>query len=256
VTATEARATRLRAAAARVRRIAIAQEVALITSGMVLYFLVRGLIESRVPLAFRNADQVIEFERWAGIFVEPRLQSAAAEHNWLVDTMNYVYIYGHWPVVVTTLGWLLLRHRGEYRRFRNASLISGAIGLVIYALFPVAPPRFLPEFGFIDTVTEQTSAYRWLQPPAFVNQFAAIPSLHFGWNLLMGIAWAGLAGSVAGRLFGLLMPPLMLAAIVLTANHYLLDGLIGGAIALAALWAGTILAQRRRRGSVAGDEPR
>ena len=71
---------------------------------------------------------------------------------------------------------------------------------------PVAPPRFLTAYGFVDTVTEETEAYRVLQPPVFVNQYAAVPSLHFGWNLLMGIAVASLADSRIMRLLGWLMP--------------------------------------------------
>jgi len=236
----------VRREATRSRRIAVAREVALITGGVVLYFLVRGLIHGRVAVAFRNAEHVIDLERRAGIFVEPQLQSVTTEHSWLIEVLDAIYIYGHWPVVVITLAWLLVRHRDDYPQFRNAILISGAIGLIIFATFPVAPPRFLPELGFVDTVTENTSAYRVLQPPAFVNQYAAVPSLHFGWNLLMGIAWAGLAGSAAARLFGLLMPALMLAAIVLTANHYLFDGIAGGAIALIGLALGTRLAHYRR----------
>lgn len=224
----------------------MAREAGLIASGIILYFLVRGLIDGRVTVAFRNADQVVGFERRTGIFVEPQLQAVTTDHHWLIETLNAIYIYGHWPVVIITLAWLLLRHRDEYARFRNAILISGAIGLVIFAVFPVAPPRFLPEFGFIDTVTENSSAYRVLQPPAFVNQYAAVPSLHFGWNLLMGIAWASLAGSAAARLFGLVMPVLMLAAIVLTANHYLVDGIAGGTIALIGLAIGTRIAGSRK----------
>lgn len=158
----------------------ILREVLLISTGIVLYFLVRGVIHSRVSIAFRNADLVVQAEQRSGIFIEPRVQDAVADHDWIVDTANSVYIYGHWPVVIITLSWLLLRHRGEYARFRNAILISGAVGLVIFALFPVAPPRFLPGLGFVDTVTERTTAYRFLQPPAFVNQYAAMPSLHAG----------------------------------------------------------------------------
>ena len=94
-----------------------------------------------------------------------------------------------------------------------------------------------------------------LQPPAFVNQYAAVPSLHFGWNLLVGIAWASLGGHWIARLFGWLMPPAMLVSIVLTANHYLLDGLIGGAIALLALFAATLLADRHRPQPVAPRAP-
>ncbi|MEI8406647.1 MULTISPECIES: phosphatase PAP2 family protein [unclassified Kribbella] len=212
-----------------------------------LYFGIRGLIETRVGLAYRNAERIVELEQSAGIFTEPEMQNAVADHAWLVDAVSYFYIYGHWPVLAVTLLWLMIRHRHEYSRFRNAILISGAVGLLIFALFPVAPPRFLTGYGFVDTVTEQTSAYRVLQPPAFVNQYAAVPSLHFGWNLLMGIAWASLAGHWIARLFGWLMPPAMLASIVLTANHYLLDGLAGGAIALLALLAATHLTARRTR---------
>jgi membrane-associated phospholipid phosphatase len=102
-------------------------------------------------------------------------------------------------------------------------------------------------YGFIDTVTEQTSAYRVLQPPAFVNQYAAVPSLHFGWNLLMGIALVGLSGHWLLRLFGWLMPAAMLVSIVLTANHYIFDGLVGGVIALLGLFVATRLARSQAR---------
>ncbi|TCN27052.1 PAP2 superfamily protein [Kribbella orskensis] len=226
------------------RRRRVAREVVLILTGIALYFGVRGLIATRVDLAYRNAERVVDLERSAGMFAEPHLQNAVVDHASLVDAVSYVYIYGHWPVIAITLAWLLIRHRHDYSTFRNAILISGAIGLLIFAVFPVAPPRFLTGYGFVDTVTQQTSAYRVLQPPAFVNQYAAVPSLHFGWNLLAGIAWANLAGHWTARLFGWLMPPAMLAAIVLTANHYLLDGIAGGVIALLALLVATWLARR------------
>ena len=214
----------------------LAREVIVIAAVIVLYFGVRGLIATRIHVAYRNAERVIAIERWAGVFVEPKLQAAVTAHGWIANTVSYIYIYGHWPVLLATLLWLLIRHRDAYPTFRNAMLLSGTIGLVIFAVFPVAPPRFLTAYGFIDTVTQETEAYRVLQPPAFVNQYAAVPSLHFGWNLLMGIAVASLAGHRILRLFGWMMPVLMLAAIVLTANHYLFDGLVGGVIALLSLF--------------------
>jgi hypothetical protein len=226
------------------RRRQIVREVVIIVAAIVLYFVVRGLMATRVDLAYRNAQRVIDLEQSAGVFKEKQLQDAIVDHPWLVNAVGYIYIYGHWPVLAITLLWLLFRHRREYSRFRNAMLISGAIGLIIFAAFPVAPPRFLTDYGFVDTVTQETSAYRVLQPPAFVNQYAAVPSLHFGWNLLMGIAWATVARHRIARLFGWLMPPAMLAAIVLTANHYLFDGLVGGSLALLALLVATRLAER------------
>ncbi|HET6740242.1 MAG TPA: phosphatase PAP2 family protein, partial [Kribbella sp.] len=211
------------------------RELIVIAAAIVLYFGVRGLITTRIDVAYRNAEHVVSWERSAGVFVEPELQGAVIGHGRLVEVLGDIYIFGHWPVLLTTLLWLLVRHRDAYRVFRNAMLLSGAAGLVIFTLFPVAPPRFLPAYGFVDTVTENTSAYRVLQPPAFVNQYAAVPSLHFGWNLLMGIAVASLGTHWVIRLFGWLMPVLMLAAIVLTANHYVFDGVVGGTIALLCL---------------------
>src|SRR5690349_15143368 len=110
----------------------IAREVGLIATAIVLYFGVRGLIETRVDLAYRNAENVIALERSAGVFAEPALQAAAGRHAWLIDAVSYFYIYGHWPVLLTALLWLLIRHREAYRTYRNAMLISGGIGLVIF----------------------------------------------------------------------------------------------------------------------------
>ena len=99
----------------------------------------------------------------------------------------------------------------------------------------MAPPRFLD--GFVDTVTLNSNAYRVLQPPSLTNQYAAMPSLHVGWNLLMGIALYRHATARPVKLFGVLMPVAMYAATVLTANHFLLDGLAGSAVALTGLFA-------------------
>jgi hypothetical protein len=110
-------------------------------------------------------------------------------------------------------------------------IISGLIGIVIFATFPVAPPR-LYGIEFVDTVTERSHAYRVLQPPAFTNAYAAVPSLHFGWNLLVGIAWFRVGRSRWWRPAAVLMPAAMAWAVVATANHYVLDVLLGGLIAL------------------------
>jgi hypothetical protein len=105
---------------------------------------------------------------------------------------------------------------------------------VIFTVYPMAPPRFMDAWGFVDTVTLHSHSYRVLQPPSLVNQYAAMPSLHVGWDLLMGIA---IARHAAGRMrwIGYALPVLMFSAVVLTANHYLADGVVGGLVVLAAL---------------------
>jgi hypothetical protein len=138
--------------------------------------------------------------------------------------------------VISAAGlYLYLRHRNFYSRYRNAFLLSGAVGLVIFATIPVAPPRMFPEFGFVDTVHVNSSVYRSLQGSDLVNEFAAVPSFHFGWILLVGIALIQTNHHILVRSAGVMLPVLMLAAIIFTANHYVVDAIIGGAIVLAAL---------------------
>ena len=148
--------------------------------------------------------------------------------------MNWAYIWGHWPLIILVAIWLYTMRPETYRLYRNAFMVSGAIGLVIFASFPVAPPR-LADIDVIDTVTLHSSAYRVLQPPALVNQYAAMPSLHFGWNLLIGIAIFTTARSWEMKAFGVVKPVVMLLSVVLTANHYILDPVAGAAVALTGL---------------------
>ena len=211
-------------------------ELSFILPAYVAYHLVRGAVNGRVEVAFTNADGLIRLEKTLGIFWEIQLQGFILSHQVLIDLFNAVYIWGHMPVVVALAIWIYAFRRDSFARYRNAFLISGAIGLIFFITLPTAPPRYMFDAGFVDTVTLHNNAYRILQPPTFVNQYAALPSLHFGWNLLVGLAVFQTTRAWYAKAFGLLMPLLMMAGIVLTANHYILDGILGGAIALAALW--------------------
>src|SRR4030095_15466807 len=134
------------------------------------------------------------------------------------------YLYGHLPLIGALAVWLYFRHRRQYLLMRNAFLISGAIALVIYLKFPTAPPRLLPaSFGFEDTLFHQYGQERPLTPTFFVNQYAAMPSMHFGWNLLVGLSMWLSTRNVLVRTLAVLMPIAMFTTIVLTANHYILD---------------------------------
>jgi hypothetical protein len=239
----------------RAGSIRIATETVVIVFAALLYFFVRGLMETRVALAFDHAERVISFEKALGIFHEPWLQQQVIATGWLATLANRVYIFGHWPMIAATLTWLIWKHREHFATYRSALLISGAIGLVAYVLLPVAPPRFLTEYGFVDTVTLHTHAYRVLQPPAFTNQYAAMPSLHVGWNLLIGIAIVRHAGNRWARAFGWTMPVVMWVATVVTANHYLIDGIVGSAVALIGLALALLVQQRRSRAAAQRTHP-
>lgn len=218
---------------AETRRLAALREVCLILGAYVVYFTLRGTTEGHVETAQANAALIMEFQEEIGILVEPMLQEAALAHGWLVTLVNWIYTWGHWPVIAGVAVWLYCSHRADYRLVRNAFLISGAIGLVFFTLFPVAPPR-LADVGMKDTLTAYSMVYEWLYPASLANQYAAMPSLHFGWNLLIAIAIARHIPRPPLRpLIVVLLPTLMLASIVLTANHYIVDAVAGGAVALA-----------------------
>ena len=208
------------------------RQFALVAGAALLYFLVRGLTQGEAEEARRHGLDVLAFERRLSFDVEARWQVLVLRRPMLVTFANWVYMWGHWPVVGVTLLVLYLRQRGAYLHLRNAMFVSGAIGLVIFASYPVAPPRLLADGAFVDTVTRWSHSYRVLQPPALVNRYAAMPSLHVGWNLLVGVVLWTSFRSRAVRCFAVLGPSLMCIAVVVTANHYVLDAIVGAALAL------------------------
>jgi len=201
---------------------------------VVFYFGVRGLTHTEPAQALDNALDVVDLEKTLGLYVEPALQELTTDSRVLMTLMNWVYIWGHWPVITAVLLWLFMRHPEGYRQVRTTMVLSGGIGLLVFALYPVAPPR-LAGLGLQDTVTELSTSYRVLQPPAFVNQYAAMPSLHVGWDLLMGFALVTWGGHRALRVIGVLLPLAMVSAVILTANHYLLDAAAGASLVVACL---------------------
>lgn len=210
-------------------------EAGILVLAYLAYEVVRRLVAPDSHEAFGHAFGIIEFEQRLGIFFEPELQSYVIGHDWLVTLFNWVYVWGYLPVISAAGLYLYLRHHEFYTRYRNAFLLSGAIGLIIFATVPVAPPRMFPEFGFVDTVRTHSAVYQSFEGSDLVNEFAAVPSFHFGWILLVGIALYQTNHNLAVRTAAVTMPLLMLSAIIFTANHYVIDALIGGALVLAAL---------------------
>jgi membrane-associated phospholipid phosphatase len=224
-------------------------QVALVFGAALAYFLVRDLTQGAIAAAEDNAERVLGAERALHIAWEGPIQGWIIDHDRLVDLANWIYIYGHWPVIGITLVILFLRVPAEYRILRNAMFISGAIGLVVFAVFPVAPPR-LGILDLADTVTERSSSYRTLQPPGLINKYAAMPSLHFGWNLLVGIVIWRATSRRWLRVAAVVLPALMAVAVVATANHYVLDVLAGAAVALIGLAAALALRRAREGAAV------
>ena len=227
----------------------LAGEAALVAAAGLAYFLIRGAVVDRVAEARAHAGQLMDWERALGFFWEPDLQGWALSSQFLVELLNGAYFWLHMPLIVVVAVFLFRRHRPLYRRTRNAVLLSAALALVIYALWPVAPPRFFPELGFVDTMALYSEGnYQAQELGPFVNPYAALPSLHFGWALLLGLAlWqvrptGRRATAVAAVALAAFMG-LQASAVILTANHYFLDVVAGALVVVVA----AALAGRLRR---------
>ena len=174
-----------------------------------LYFRIRNITEGSRDVAVAHAQDVVDLERSLGIYVEDSLQQPFLRSDALASVANAVYIYGHWPVIVGTMIWTAWRHRAVFLRLRDGMIVSGLLGMLVFVTYPLAPPR-LADLGLVDTITKDNTAYRVLQPTQFTNQFAAMPSLHAGWDLLVGIAIVTAATSLALKVVGYAMPVLMM----------------------------------------------
>jgi PAP2 superfamily len=228
--------TRLAVAARAHRAYRDVFEIALVGLAFLLYFLVRGAVVNHTDDAYRNARHIIDFERAMGIFWEPRLQEVVLHRKPLIDLFNFIYFWLDFPLIVAIGLWLYFFRRHEYTVARDALLLSGAISLVIYATFPVMPPRLLPTGEFVGTIEKYNQlTYQAQSLSAFVNPYAAVPSLHFGWAMIIGGALVWSVRNPVVRGFGILLPWAQLAAIVFTANHYILDAVVGGAVCVVGL---------------------
>src|SRR4030042_2493402 len=164
-------------------------DMALIVVAFVLYYLVGGAGVERAGEATSRAIRLVELEKSLGLFWEGQMQAWVMSSEIAVRVFNGIYVWAHFPLVAAIGLWLFFFHRSPFIVFRNGFLHSGGIGLILFNLFPTAPPRLLFwGYGLIDTVAGSSPVNYDMQPAAFVNQYAAMPSLHFGWNLLLGLA--------------------------------------------------------------------
>ena len=215
-------------------------EIGLVAFAFLCYFLVRGSVVDREATAIGNALNVIDIERALGFFWESELNEAVRDNAALSQLMNQIYFWLDFPIIVAIGLWMyFFGHKHEYTVTRDALLASGAIALIVYHTFPVAPPRLLPPdagFGFVDTLKEYSSlSYQADSTAPFVNPYAAMPSLHYGWAILAGGVLFWTARNVWLRALGLSWPVLQLLSIVFTANHYILDAMAGLVVALMGL---------------------
>jgi hypothetical protein len=208
-------------------------ESAIAALAIAVYYGIDAAGEGRAALAVEHSAAISAAERRLGIYWENAFQDAVLRSPLLTDAANVVYLLAHWPAIAPAATWLFVRRRALFRRYRTAFLVAMAVAFPIFMLYPVAPPR-LADAGFTDT-ERSFVLLGVLQPPQLLNSYAAFPSLHLCWNIIVAAALVDALPPGVPRLLVPLMPVAMTLAIVATANHYILDAVAGAVLAAVAL---------------------
>lgn len=212
-------------------------QVVLLGSLYVLYDLGRHLATGRELEALRHSVDVWNLERLFDLPDEASLQALAMRSTRLLKLANRFYVTVHFPAAITFLLWVLLFQRHAWRRVRTVIAVSTGVALMIHIAYPLAPPRYLPrvlpQVNLIDTgAVIGPSPYG--PHDTVANQYAAMPSLHIGWAILE--AWGVITIlRIRARWLALIHPIITTIVVVITANHYWLDGIIGGGLVVAAV---------------------
>ena len=206
------------------------REVALLAGAYFAYMFVRKIIIPNVDVVgFENAASLISYEQARGIFLEASWQLWAVDNggSWLMRTFNYLYIGTYFPIILIAAVIVYLLNRKRYFYYRSLILLTFVAALVIFVSFPLAPPRMLTEFGFIDGIEVYgPSWYSSREAASYYNAYAAMPSLHFSWTFIFAFLFWNTGPRVL-KVIGVLYPTVTFFAIVITGNHYIMDAVVG-----------------------------
>jgi hypothetical protein len=226
----------------------LARQVLLFAMAYHAYSVVRGIADNpgAAQIAFENARHVIGIEQALNVFVEPHIQAWVMGSGALIDGASWLYLNAQTSVTVGALAFIYLRHNDSFYFVRNMMMVAMALALVGYIVFPTAPPRFFPEWGFFDSVSnvagvpsDSTTA------DALFNPYAAIPSMHVAFAVMIGWSLARLVRHPLLRIMWRAYPLVVALVILATANHFLLDALLGALVAAASAFAAAELARTR-----------
>jgi hypothetical protein len=201
----------------------------------VAYAVARALAHGRDAVALANGRTLMHAEKRLHIYIEPWVQAKFSHWDPLLSFFNFFYLYCHLSIALWCMIWLYLRRNAVYTFFRDWFMVMNGVALVLYLLVPTAPPRLTFTSGIVDTL--------WLLSPVNLsaggmsgqaNPYAAVPSLHFGWALFVGLSVVMMAHRHWVRVVGALFPAVTLLSIIVTGNHWLFDALAGGLVSIGA----------------------
>jgi hypothetical protein len=224
-----------------------ARQLSLFVVAELCYETVRGVADGQKMQALTNGANVIDFEKSIHTFFEPNLQAIFIQHRWVIDAANFMYMNSHFVITTAFLVWLYLFRNPSFYFVRNMFLVAMGLALVGYALLPTAPPRLFPQDGLVDTITDYAQVnHDSGLVKLFVNPYAAIPSMHIAFSLMIGMTGALISRRAIVRAFWCAYPLIVFFVVVVTANHFWVDAAIGALVAgLAALTARQVLARVR-----------
>jgi hypothetical protein len=226
----------------------VLRQLSLFGAAYLAYRFVRGLVEGDANVAFAHSRDLITLERTLHVFVEPSIQAWASGSHFVMVASSWLYVNAQTSVTVAALVYLYLRHNRRFYFVRNMFMIAMAIALVGYAAFPTAPPRFMPEWGFIDTVAAYTGVHvdsHSASLNALTNLYAAVPSMHVAFALMIGATLARVVRWRLLRVLWALYPLLMAFVIIVTANHFIIDAVLGALTAGVSAYGARQLARIR-----------
>jgi hypothetical protein len=172
-------------------------------------------------------------ERWLHLPSETAVQRVFLPHPLVIQFFNLYYAVLHFPVLLGTLAWLFIWHRDRYRPVRTTVVLFTAAALLIQFV-PVAPPRLLPGTGLVDTALRYGQSVYGAIGGFDADQFSAMPSVHVGWSIIVAVAVVSALRS-PWRWLAVAYPVLTTTVVVVTANHYWLDGIAAGLLVAVAL---------------------
>jgi PAP2 superfamily protein len=223
------------------------RQLALFAGAYYAYRIVRGVVDGQTGPAFENARRLVDAERSMGTFFEPGLQSWTDRHaHWLLTAADFMYVNSHFIVTTTFLIWLYLVRNHAYYYVRNMFMVAMGLALVGYVVFPTAPPRFLPEWGFTDSVASFVGNDATQGADLLYNPYAAVPSMHVAFALMISIPAIQLIQHRPFKILWAIYPLAVTFVVVVTANHFWLDAALGVLVAAVSAAAATVAFARAR----------
>ncbi len=198
------------------------------------YDLSRALAQGREAVAIANGVFFMNLEKALGIWWEPWIQGRVSAFEPLMTVLVLIYQYAHLPIIIGAMVWVFTQRRDWWRFYRNWFLAMNFIAVLVFALLPTAPPRMIFTSGVADINFLHGIRQHILENGLLANPFAAMPSLHFGYALFIGIMLYTLAHGRWTRYFGFIYTFVVLLAIVATGNHFIIDAVAGALVVLAA----------------------